>query len=229
MLAKSMIMMNSEIHKERMKPENIYADIGRDQFEYINDKYIGTGKELNKNIFDNERTRPAFQDQKDLDSETLMRASGPAGEIRSTGSFAEPLNSPATENVATTNEYSNVEVLQKEFALGKDLLEKAIENIDQDGINRLANYHEATRDDLNSANVFFKMLAMLDNQEAKDIENWKDIEGFNQDVLQKLQNVPEKIENRNFDKGQVDILRDEFQMKNQEDENEDIKNLKEFL
>lgn len=225
-----MIMMNSEIHKERMKPKNIYADIGRDQWEYVNDGHISTGKSWNRNVLDSQIHPEMYLNDEAAESDTLMRATGPSGDIKSTGSFGGQLQSPMTEqNMANINEYSNVEVLHKEFTLGKDLLERAIEKIDKDAMNNLNAHENATEDDLSAVNVFFKMIAMLENQEAESIENWADITEFNEETVDKLNNIPRQIENRNFEKEQVDILRDEFQMKNQENEIEEIRNIKEVL
>ena len=222
--------MNSEIHKERMKPKNIYADIGRDQWDYINDNHIGTGKGWNKNVLGDEGQQEMFQNDEVADSDTLMRASGPSGAIKTTASFGEPLQSPLTEgNMANINDYSNVEVLQKEFTLGKDLLEKAIEKIDSEAMNNLNAHTNATEDDISAANVFFKMISMLENQEARSAGEWEDITGFNDETVNKLNNIPQQIEDRNFEKDQVDILREEFQMKNQENEIQEIKNIKEIL
>ena len=220
--------MNSEIHKERMKPKNIYADIGTDQWEYTNDKYIGTGKGWNRNVLDTETGQPMSQNDEIADSDTLMRASGPSGAIKTTASFGEhQLQSPLTEQ--NINEYSNVGVLQKEFALGRDLLEKAIEKVDDQAMDNLSAHTSPTLEEINCMNVFFKMLAMLENEEAKVADSWDEFTDFNPETIHKLNNVSQKIEERNFEKDHVDSLREEFQMKNQENESEDIRNVKEFL
>lgn len=125
------------------------------------------------------------------------------------------------------NEFSTIQALENEFSLGKDLLEKAISNIDQDSIERLKNYNEATDGELSTANVFFKMLAMLNNSDGLNASNWRELSGFNEATLTQISNVSTQIEEINFKKEKVDTLRKEFKMKN--DENEDIKNLKEFL
>jgi len=227
-----MIMMNSEIHKDRMKPKNIYKDIGRDQWEYANDKYIGTGKRFNDTVTNgqlyNERVQSVGREEEG--DESLMRASGQTNAIRTTASFPEALGSPLTEeNVIGYNEFSTIQVLEKEFSLGKDLIEKAISNIDQECIERLRNHQEATEDELNTANVFFNMLAMLNNTEEHNKIEWGSITGFNEDTLDQLHNSPTQIEESKYEKSQVVNLRNNFKMKNEENENQDVKNLKEFL
>ncbi len=237
MLAKSMIMMNSEIHKERMKPKNIYADIGRDQYEYTQDKYIGTGKGWNRNVLDAQNEQTMYQNDEVAESDTLMRATGPAGAIQTTGSFPEGMQSPLTEaNLAVANDYEKVGNLERELILCKELVEKAIENLNEEAMENLKNHSNASEEDLSYANVLFKMLAMLDDEETESVENWDDLTGFNTDTINKLRNVSHKIEDRNFDRDQVDSLKEEFKIKNQENdeaegehENVDIQNLKEFL
>ena len=50
LMAKSMIIMNAELLKDRMKPKNIVKDIGRDHWDYANDRVIGTGRGWNWNV-----------------------------------------------------------------------------------------------------------------------------------------------------------------------------------
>lgn len=226
-----MIMMNSEIHKDRMKPENIEADIGRDQWEYANAKYIGTGKGFNSNITQGEvyNSRVQTVGREEEGDESLMRASGPTNIFKTTGATpSEEQRSLLTEeNVVGYSEFSTIQVLEKEFSLGKDLLDKAVSNINQDCFDRLVNYQGANEEELETANVFFKVLAMLNNSDSETVDEWANLPGFNEVTLTQLEGVATKIEGGNFEKEKVDKLREEFKMKN--DENQDIQNLREFL
>lgn len=121
LLAKSMIIMNAEILKERMKPENIQDNIGRDQWDYSNDKIIGTGRGLNWEVVNKEYNEKLigstgkFQETDD----TFMRASGPAGidslEIKSN---AEK-NFNKTDNQADISrsiDQRNIAALEQEYS-----------------------------------------------------------------------------------------------------------------
>ena len=225
MLAKSMIMMKSEMHRERMKPKNIYKDLGRDHWDYANDRVIGTGNGWNYSVIDSQLNPPRVQSvgrtPENVD-DSLMRAT-----------VQTQMVSPLTEqNVAGYEQVEgHIEVLNKEFTLGKDLLEKAIRNIDDDCLNNLKNHQDASQHDVNSANVFFKVLNMLNNTDEQDYENWEQIsDNFNEGLKEDLQNAPDQIERGNFDKSKVDSLREQFRMKSDApEEAQSIRNLKEFL
>lgn len=225
MLAKSMVMMKAEMHRERMKPKNIYKELGRDHWDYANERAIGTGRGWNYNVIDSQLNPPRVQSagrtQEDAD-DSLMRATGQT-----------QLASPLTEaNVANYQEYAdNIQILTKEFTLGKDLLEKAIRNIDEDCLNNLRNHQDASQHEINSANVFFKMLNMLNNAESQDYESWDQIkDNFNDGLIEDLQNASQQIEESNLDKEKVDHLREQFRMKgDNQQEADSIRNLKEFL
>ena len=50
--------MNAEIRRDRMKPENIEEGIGRDHWDYANDRFIRAGKgwnyyNINPRLYDN--------------------------------------------------------------------------------------------------------------------------------------------------------------------------------
>ena len=228
--------MNSEIHRERMKPENIYKEIGRDQWEYANEGHVRTGKGWNGNVMNSQNYAQNVEASEEGD-DSLMRATGPSGAGRTAASIREVHGSPLTEeNVVGYNEYTSIEVLEKEFSLGKDLLEKAIKDI-EGSINNLKDSTGRSEEDLGTANIFFKILSMIHNEEFEAVERWQDLTGFNEDTLEKLQEVPRKLEEGKFDKEVVDKLRGEFKMRNEEKdsqdneekENKDIRNLKEFL
>lgn len=231
MMAKSMIMMNAEIHKERMKPENIYKEIGRDQWEYANEGHVRTGNKWNHNVMNSENYNQQAQnvEASDEGDDSLMRATGPSGAGKTMATIREFHGSPLTEeNVIGYNEYSNIEVLEKEFSLGKNLLEKAIDNL-EGSINNLNDHSDPSEEDLSTANIFFKILSMLDNEDFESVGSWKEITGFNEEIMPTLKQVPNKIEEGKFEKEKVDVLRDDFKMRSEENEHPDIKNLKEFL
>ena len=50
MKAKSMIIMNAELLKDRMKPKNIAKDVGRDHWDYENDRAGGAQRVWNWNF-----------------------------------------------------------------------------------------------------------------------------------------------------------------------------------
>lgn len=80
MLAKSMVLMNAEILRDRMKPENIVKDIGRDQWDYTSDRVIGTGKSWNRNVMASQLNKPRVLSEgrypEEQEDDSLMRASG---------------------------------------------------------------------------------------------------------------------------------------------------------
>jgi hypothetical protein len=230
MLAKSMIIMNAEIHKDRMRPENIYSDIGKDNWEYANDRYIGTGRGWNYNVMNAQLHQPRVRSVGRFgdEDESLMRATGASQARLTTASFGETQGSLLTEaNVIGYNDFANVEVLLKEYSLGKGLLENSIENIDDRCIENLRNHKNATEHDIKCANVFFRMLAMLNKTKGEDQVSWESLASkFDAGLKDQISAVPQQIEERKFDKDAVDKMREEFRIKGDED---NIKNMKEFL
>jgi hypothetical protein len=230
LLAKSMIIMNAEILKDRMKPENITKDIGRDQWEYANDRVIGTGRGWNTNVMDSQLHQPRVRSVGGYEEgdDSLMRATGQSKARFTTGSFGETQGSLLTEaNVVGYNDFANIEVLLKEYSLGKGLLEKAIANIDDECIENLRNHANASEHDLKCANVFFRMLSMLNNGQDETHDTWESLASkFDFSLNDQLATISQQIEERKFDKDEVDKMREEFRIKGDEG---NIRNLKEFL
>ena len=236
LLAKSMVIMNAELRRERMKPKNIIKNIGRDQWEYANDRVIGTGRGWNYNVMDSQlhqpRVRSVGRTPEQVD-DSLMRETAHTGARETTASFGQRLQSPLTEaNVVSYADFANLEVLQKEFALGKDLLQKAIDSINNDYINSLRGHRDASDQEISAGKVFVKMLSMLGGREPQgELENWEEIsQNFDETLQDRLNRVPDQIEDRRYDKDEVDILRDDFKMKTGAEEDRGImRNVKEFL
>lgn len=152
LLAKSMIMMNAELLRDRMRPENIARDIGRDHWDYSNDRVIGTGKGWNYNVMDGQLFRPRVHSTGRFNQEaddSLMRASGPAyigTSANRTAASREEIQEQSLEdaNVRNFNDYANPEVLEKELQLGKGLLLRACNSIDNDYLKSLKEHQNAT-------------------------------------------------------------------------------------
>jgi len=236
LLAKSMVIMNAELLREKMKPKNIIKNIGRDQWEYANDRVVGTGRGWNYNVMDAQlhkpRVRSVGRTPEQVD-DSLMRETAPTGARETTASFGQRMQSPLTEaNVVSYADFANLEVLQKEFALGKDLLQKAIDNIDNRYINSLRDHRDASDQEASAGRVFVKMLSMLGGREPQgELENWEEIsQSFDETLRDRLSRVPDQIEDRRYDKDEVDKLRDDFKMKTgAEEERGVMHNIKEFL
>lgn len=174
-----MIMMNAEILKERMKPEVIRDNIGRDQWDYSNDKIIGTGNGWNYNVFnpDFARTKETgrFADQDD----SLMRASGPAfpegsgNKDNTVTIYQEQTNQ---ENSASYADYADLEVLDKEFVLGKSLLLKAINNVTPEYLNSLKEHKDATDQEVHTARTLIKLVWHLnDSKDQAELKEWSEV------------------------------------------------------
>ena len=243
MLAKSMILMNAELLRDRMKPKNIIKDIGRDNWDYANDRVIGTSKGWNRNTMTSQMNRPRVLSDgrypEEREDDSLMRATGytqgRGTSAQKTQASAEQMQDPPSfteANVTGYQEYADTEVLQKEFSLGKGLLLKAIGNIDDDYINQLKEHEDASEQEINACKVFFKVIWMLNNtKDTGSLDNWDEIsKNFNESLQQELQQVPENIEQRRYDKEEVDNLREEFKIKAESGEDKGLMhNIKEFL
>jgi len=236
MLAKSMVIMNAEILRDRMKPKNIYADIGKDHWEYSNDRVIGTGNSWNQNIITSQVNQPRVQNfgrSPEGGDDSLMRETEQTfARNTATGSAPNQNQSELTEaNVVSYADFSNLEVLQKEFIFCKDLLDKAIDNVDDEYINSLNNQEGAPEHDVKTASVFLRLVWMLNDDEREEsLESWDEISNhFNQQLHQQISEVPNNIEHRNFEKSLVDKLREDFKMKVSEEEKGVMENIKEFL
>lgn len=236
MLAKSMVIMNAELLRERMKPKNIIKNIGRDQWDYANDRVIGTGMGWNYNVMDAQLHKPRVRSvgrTPDQVDDSLMRETAPTGARETTASFGQRMQSPLTEaNVVSYSDFANLEVLQKEFALGKDLLQKAIDNINNDYINSLRDHRDASDQETSAGRVFVKMLSMLGGRGPQGAaESWDEIsQNFDESLQDRLRRVPDQIEDRRYNKQEVDKLRDDFKMKTGAEEERGIMyNIKEFL
>lgn len=236
LLAKSMVIMNAELLRERMKPKNIIHNIGRDQWDYANDRVIGTGKGWNYNAMDAQLHKPRMKSvgrTPEAVDDSLMRETAPTRARETTASFGQRLQSPLTEaNVVSYSEFANLEVLQKEFALGKDLLQKAIDNINRDYINALARHRDAADHEISTGRVFLKMLSMLSGRDLEGaLDNWEELsQHFDESLQGRLERVPDQIEDRRYNKDEVDKLREDFKMKaGAEEERGVMHNVKEFL
>lgn len=156
LLAKSMIIMDSEIHRERMKPKNIYKNIGQDAWDYANDRVIKTGNGWNWNLINTQGGQPAeatSEFQPNLD-DTLMRASPGARETVET-IRVDPAASLTEANVVNYADYNaDSEVLIKEYTLSKNLLEQAIASINSDNIQQLKEIPNESNINANAAFVF---------------------------------------------------------------------------
>jgi hypothetical protein len=234
LLAKSMIMMNAELHRERMKPKNIYKNIGRDHWDYSNDRVIGTGKSWNYNVINAQLHQPRVQSvgRSPGEDDSLMRVTEKTFARDTFGSIPQNVQSELTEaNVVSYADYSNLEVLQKEFIFWKDLLDKAIGNIDDDYVNSLRVHRDAPESDIKTASVFLRLMWMLNGNDGEhSLNNWDEISGhFDESLQQQISQVPTNIEERKFDKEEVDKLREDFKMKAKEEDKGIMENIKEFL
>lgn len=235
LLAKSMIIMNAEIQKERMKPENIYQNIGRDHWDYANDRVVGTGKGWNYNIMNTQLYKPRVQSvgrKGDAVDDSLMRATGPTQARETTASFANRPEAELSEaNVMSYEDFANVEVLEKEFNLGRDLLERAIDKVDDEYIKSLKNHKNASEHDVTIGKVFLNFLWMLDrNDGPTSIGSWDEVaQSIDEELPARLEKVADQIEDRRYDNEKVKDLREEFKMKGEEDERGIVYNLKEIL
>ena len=216
LLAKSAIMMNAEILKERMKPKNIKDNIGRDQWDYSNERVIGTGKGWNWNVVNSDYQYTGIQTTGKFPEvdDSLMRASGPTI-IDSSGRKGDAANYA---------DYANMEVLDKEFVLGKGLLLKAIQNVNNDYLNSLKEHKSPTDHEIHTARTLLKLVWHLNNTQNFDsLDEWNEICNYlNDDFLKQLNNIPERIDRKQYNKKEIEHFREEFKSKSDSREDSGI-------
>ena len=223
MLAKSMIMMNAELHKQRMKPQNIYRDIGRDHWDYANDRVIGTGNTWNQNVMNSQLYKPRVQSAgrtpEDAD-DSLMRATQPTNARMSTGSFPQAEGQDAEQQVISYEDYNKVEELKYQIPFCRSDLKNGIGKLDDDYINKLKEHKDASDHDVSIANVFLQFLWMLnDNDGPSTLKNWEQVvQHLDSKIPDQLQNLERQIEDNKYDLETVDKLRNQFSMKSGEEE-----------
>ena len=219
-------MLDAEIHRERMKPHNIYANIGRDAWDYANDRVIGTGKGWNYNLVaENAGTRVGGVD------DSLARETMPQREV----SFAQSPEEQANQTLTETNvvNYANFnadrEVLKKEFGLSKGLLDQAAGNINSDYFKKLSDHTSDTPEDLNAVNVFLDLVNYLNGSEFESYTSWAEATAKMDDQLaEKAKNLPSKIEDREYNKNAINDLKERFKDRS-DDQNDLLHHIKEYL
>lgn len=173
--------MNAEILKERMKPKVIQDNIGRDQWDYSNDKVIGTGNGWNYNVFDPDlkKTRTKSTGRFAEGEDSLMRASGPAfveGSGKKDNTVTIYQEQSNQENVTSYADYADLEVLDKEFVLGKSLLLKAIKNINPEYLNSLRELEYPTEQEIHTARALIKLVwHLINSQNSGALEEWSEV------------------------------------------------------
>lgn len=234
LLAKSMIMMDAEILRERMKPENIKANIGQDAWDYANDRVIGTGKGWNHNLITQQMQAPGQEGTAEFPSridDSLARATIPQRDNSFEQAEEAVQEASLTEgNVANYNDYNaDREVLSKEYALSKDLLDRAAASINSEYLKKLVDNKDANHEDLTAAHVFKALVSHLNEEEIGSHETWEDIiQDFNDEYVEKVQKASIKIEEGKYNKDVVSNLKEEFKDRSN-DEDELLHNIKEYL
>ena len=146
-----------------------------------------------------------------------MRASGPTGMIDSSGKKTDVTFSKSQDpsRVISYAEYADMDVLNKEFTLGKGLLIKAIKNITPEYIDSLKEYKNASEYEINSAATMINLSNILNRtKNANSLNNWDEItEQLNSDFIHLLNNIPEHIQQRNYDGEKVHQIREQFKVK----------------
>lgn len=200
LLAKSMIIMDAEMLKERMKPENIKKNIGRDQWEYSNDRVIGTSKGLNfrtivSQVYNPIGTTGTFPHKQD---DSLARETSFARTTAHTGVHESLLLLP--------------DVLQREFTMGQDLLDELANKINMNCFKLIADNCTSSEKNLNTVGVFLKLVWLLNNQESdEDLDSWERVLGhLNDDLIQKARRVTSIISENKYDIQSVLKVREEF-------------------
>lgn len=217
-------MMNAEILKERMRPEVIKDNIGRDQWDYSNDKVIGTGNGWNYNVFDPDLKRVTTKTTgRFAEEDSLMRASRPAfaensGENKSVTIYEEQ---PNQENVRSYADYADFEVLDKEYAIGKSLLLKALKNVTPEYLNSLREHSNPTEQEIHIARTLIKLVwCLIKSNNDDSLEEWSNICNYlNEDFITQLNSIPEKIDRRNYNKKEIEHFRQDFKLKSSSEEN----------
>lgn len=233
-LAKGSVIMDAEILRERMKPENIKNNVGQDQWDYGNDRVIGTGRGWNYNAFGNQIHQPAYQANTQYSPEIDDSLARDTFGQRDTSLRIPEENASASlteANVVNYAEYrADRAVLLKELALGKELLDKAIANITSEYLSNLSNHDDASVNEINCSNVFLKLVGHLNGTDnSEENKTWENIsKQLNNSILAQINTVSDKIESGSYDIDTVNSLKNEF--KDRSDDNHDIMhNIKEFL
>ena len=146
-----------------------------------------------------------------------MRASGPSGIVDSSGKKSDititRIEDPA--RITSYADYADIDVLNREFILGKELLIKAIKNITPEYLNSLKEHTNASDFEIHYSATILNLLRILNKtKNADSLSNWAQIcEHLNDDFLTQLSNLPEKIQQRDYDREKVFEIREQFRIK----------------
>lgn len=215
-------MMNAELLKDRMKPKNIIQDVGRDHWDYSNDRVIGTARAWNWNVI-----QADLRGEEEPD-DSLMRASGPINIIDTSGRKTDVTNNLPQDQarVISYADYADLDVLNKEFMLGKGLLLKAIDNITPKYLDSLKEHTEASANEIQLISTLLNLLEALNKSKNFDsLNSWGEVcEHLNSNLINKLDSVSDKIQQRNYNKDQLNQIREEFKIKPGSSNQDDILN-----
>jgi hypothetical protein len=236
LLAKSMIIMDSEIHRERMKPQNINNTIGLDAWEYANDRVIGTGKGWNYNVItqqNGQRVGTTGEFTQDIDDslarDTIQQRDTSFAETSEVpvGHVEQPLTEENVVNYADFN--ADREVLRKEYSLSKGLLDQAASNITPDYFKKLSEHKDASSEDLTAAHVFVALISHLNGNDIHQHQTWDEAtQGMDEQLIESAKNILDQIEDRKYDREVINNLKEEFKDRS-DDKNDMLHNIKEYL
>ena len=218
-------MLNSS--KIEWSQNNIIHDIGRDHWDYSNDKVIGTGHGWNWNVVQSNLHKEEAED-------SLLRASGPINIVDTSGKKTNATNTFVQDQarVISYADYADLDVLNKEFMLGKGLLLKAIDNITPEYLNSLKEHNNANESEIQLISTLLNLLEVLNrSKNFNQLNSWDDVcEYLNENLISQLVNASENIQQRNYDREVLYQIREEFKVKpDSKNQNDVLVNIKEVM
>lgn len=215
-----------------MIPKNIQKNIGRDAWDYANDRVIKTGKGWNYNVINTQANQIVPEGTSDFKAnwdESVMRASPEARDTVETIKV-RPGATLTEANVVNYADYNaDNEVLMKEYTLSKGLLEQAIANINSDYIKQLKEISNDSNDNFNAAYVFWSLVLHFNGDDDIQSASWAEMsESLNDEFIELVRNVPQQIEEKKYNKEVIKKLKSEFKDRT-DNKTESLNHIKEFL